>query len=276
MTSTLTFETMKGVHLKGAMQISADVGWPHRLDDWAFVAGISNGVVALDGDRVVATAMATPFAPVGMVNLIIVDAAMRGRGLGRDITCRAMDTIAPEAWRLVATQDGLPLYEKLGFQVTGEILQYQGPVGVIAATGRAEWATPDDLTAIRAMDVAATGMDRSTLYTALADEARFAVLRGETGITGFAAVRAFGRGEVAGPVIARTPDDAHSLLSIIMAERTGQFLRVDTGAETGLGPWLAQQGLTHVGGGIQMQKGELSSSPAGPYIIFALASQALG
>ncbi|MCP5036538.1 MAG: GNAT family N-acetyltransferase, partial [Rhodobacteraceae bacterium] len=114
MTSTLTFETLNDEHLSCAMRMSADVSWPHRLEDWAFVAGISNGVVAMKGDRVVATALATPFAPVGMVNLIIVDAAMRGRGLGRDIIFRAMETIAPDAWRLVATQDGLPLYEKLG------------------------------------------------------------------------------------------------------------------------------------------------------------------
>ncbi|NOR20228.1 MAG: GNAT family N-acetyltransferase [Xanthomonadales bacterium] len=276
MTSTLTFETLNDEHLSGAMRMSADVSWPHRLEDWAFVAGISNGVVAMEGDRVVATALATPFAPVGMVNLIIVDSAMRGLGLGRDIMFRAMETIAPDAWRLVATQDGLPLYEKLGFQVTGEIQQHQGPVSAIASTGGAEWATADDLAAMLALDTTTTGMDRHTLYAALADEARFAVLRDDTGITGFAAVRDFGRGEVAGPVIARTLDDAQSLLSVIMAERTGQFLRVDTSAGAGLGPWLAEQGLPHVSGGLLMQKGELPESPSRSHTIFALASQALG
>ncbi len=276
MISTLTFETLNDEHLSGALRMSVDVSWPHRLEDWAFVAGISNGVVAMEGDQVVAVALATPFAPVGMVNMIIVDAAMRGRGLGCNITCRAMKTIAPDAWRLVATQDGLPLYEKLGYQVTGEILQHQGPVSAIASTGGAEWATVGDLAAMLALDTTTTGMDRHTLYAALADEAHFAVLRDDTGITGFAAVRDFGRGEVAGPVIARTLEDAQSLLSVIMAERSGQFLRVDTSAEAGLGPWLAEQGLSHVGGGLLMQKGELPESPSRSHTIFALASQALG
>ncbi len=276
MTSTLTFDTLKEEHLSGALRMSADVSWPHRLEDWAFVAGISSGVAAMEGDRVVATALATPFAPVGMVNLIIVDAALRGRGLGRDIMCRAMESIAADAWRLVATQDGLPLYEKLGFHVTGEILQHQGLVSAITSTGSAEWATADDLAAMLALDTITTGMNRQTLYAALANEARFTVLRGDTGITGFAAVRDFGRGEVAGPVIARTLDDAQSLLSVIMAERTGQFLRVDTSAEAGLGPWLAERGLPHVSGGLLMQKGELPESPFRSHTIFALASQALG
>jgi GNAT superfamily N-acetyltransferase len=276
MTSTLTFKTLNNEHLSGALRMSRDVSWPHRLEDWAFVAGISNGVVAMEGDRVVATALATPFGPVGTVNMIIVDAALRGRGLGRDIMCRAMDTITPDTWRLVATEDGLPLYEKLGFRVTGEILQHQGAVNAIAATGDAQWAIDDDLVEILALDTATTGMNRHTLYAALATEARFVVLRDDAGISGFAAVRDFGRGEVAGPVIARNLDDAKSLLSLIMAERSGQFLRVDTSAEAGLGPWLTEQGLPQVANGLQMQKGELPQSPSSSHTVFALASQALG
>ena len=276
MTSTLTFKTLNDEHLGGALRMSSDVRWPHRLEDWAFVADISNGVVAMEGDRVVATALATLFAPVGMVNMIIVDAALRGRGLGCDIMSRAMEMIAPDAWRLVSTKDGLPLYEKAGFQITGEILQHQGMVKPIIPAGAAEWTTADSLRAMLALDAATTGMDRHTLYAALADKARFAVLRNDTGITGFAAVRDFGRGEVAGPIIARTQEDAQSLLSLIMAQRTGQLLRVDTSIETGLGSWLAAQGLPQVGGGLQMQKGELPESPSRSHTVFALASQALG
>ena len=61
-----------------------------------------------------------------------------------------------------------------------------------------------------------------------------------------------------------------------MAQRTGQLLRVDTSIETGLGSWLAAQGLPQVGGGLQMQKGELPKPPSRSHTVFALASQALG
>lgn len=280
MTETLSFEPFQVKHLAGAMRMSANVGWPHRIEDWAFVAGLSKGVVAQQGDEVVATALATPFGQVAMVNLIIVDAAMRGRGLGRDIMCRALDTVTPTAWQLVATQDGLPLYEKLGFETIGEIVQHQGLV--VPADTEPErdecigWATADDITDLLAMDYAATGMDRATLYAALVAEAQFAVLRQSGRITGFAAVRPFGRGEVAGPVIAQNVEDAQSLLSAIMASRAGQFLRVDTGADSGLSEWLTTRGLVHAGGGLQMQKGEHAAPPASPYSVFGLASQALG
>lgn len=278
MTVTISYDTFQDRHLSGALRMSADVSWPHRREDWTFVAGLSNGVVALQGDQVVATAFATPFGSVAMANLIIVDAALRGRGLGREIMRRALDTADPDAWQLVATKEGIPLYEKLGFAPVGEIVQHQGsviaPVG--AASDNISPATGDDMAQLRAMDLAATGMNRSTLYDALTREARFTVLRQGAAITGFAAVRAFGRGEVAGPVIAPTLNDAQALLSEIMATRAGQFLRVDTGQHTGLAPWLMQHGLAHAGGGLQMQRGTRPARPATPMTVFALASQALG
>jgi GNAT superfamily N-acetyltransferase len=276
MTLTLTFTPMQPQHLPGAMRMSTDIGWPFRIEDWAFVLEISKGFVALDDDRVVAAALATPFGSVAMANLIIVDASMRGHGLGRKIIEQAMATIDSATWQLVATQDGLALYEKLGFRTIGEISQHQGLVSDIDPIGDAVWGTCDDLPAIKALDSAALNMDRKNLYDALSKRARFAVLRNPTGITGFAIIREFGRGRVIGPVIARSADEAKSLTSLIMSEHTGQFLRVDTDTHKGLGPWLAQYGLPKTGSGLTMQKGEPVSPQTAPQKIFALASQALG
>jgi len=276
MTSAITFAKMDQSHLSGAMRISIDVGWPHRLEDWAFIASFSQGVVALEEDRVVGTAIATPFGEVGMVNLIIVDAAMRGRGLGRKLMTEAMKQITPSIWRLVATQDGLPLYEKLGFVATGTISQHQGPVAEVAHTSTAVWANQEDMTAIRAMDKVATRMERSTLYEALEGNARFAVLREDNQVSGFAVLRNFGRGEVIGPVVATSVEDAKGLMTMIMSTSTGRFLRVDVDANSGLSPWLENLGLMNVGDGISMQIGRSEKADTPQYQIYALAAQALG
>ena len=55
----------------------------------------------------------------------------------------------------------------------------------------------------------------------------------------------------------------------------GAFLRVDTPEASGLGGWLAAQGLAPVGGGIAMVR---SGAPAAApeFQTFALAAQALG
>lgn len=272
----MIFAEMEPSHLSGGLRMSQEVSWPHRLEDWAFVADLSRGSVALEQDRVVATALATPFGDVGMVNLIIVDAALRGQGLGRKIMQHAMDQIAPPVWRLVATKEGLPMYEKFGFQAHGEILQHQGIVTSVAPTGSALWSTPDDLPAICALDRAATGMDRTSLYAALAKQGRFVFLQGADGISGFAVVRAFGRGKVIGPVVAHSLSDAQDLMSTILHECEGQFVRIDTDVNSGLAEWVSEFGLAHAGGGIQMQRGSGAGAPTGPHKIFALASQALG
>ena len=276
MTLTLTFTPMHPQHLPGAVRMSTDVGWPHRIEDWALVLEISKGFVALDDDRVVATALATPFGSVAIANMIIVDASMRGHGLGRKIMEQAMTTIDPATWQLAATPDGLALYEKLGFRTIRAISQHQGLVSDIDPIGDAVWGTSDDLPTIKALDSAALNIDRKNLYDALSKRARFAVLRNPTGITGFATVHEFWRGKAIGPVIARSADEAKNLTSLIMSEHTGQFLRVDTDTHKGLGPWLAQYGLPKTGSGLAMQRGAPVSPQTAPQKLFALASQTLG
>jgi hypothetical protein len=79
-----------------------------------------------------------------------------------------------------------------------------------------------------------------------------------------------------GPVVAAPGNDARMLMSFLFAARPGAFLRVDTPRTSGLAPWLAEQGLAHVGGGIAMRRGGHASGQAAGVQTFALASQALG
>lgn len=279
----IRFENMTPSHLDGAARLSAAEAWPHRAEDWALLLSVSKGVVALgptDG-AVIATACVTPFGPAALANMIIVGKNWRRHGLGRAVMERAMARIAPppSEWRLVATSDGLPLYERLGFRETGRIFQHQGPLRLAEPGGAAgvRWATNADLPALPAMDGAATGLDRASLLERLAACGRIAVLEQGGAVTGYAALRPFGRGEVAGPVIARDAEAAKRLLRFLFAEREGAFLRVDTPEASGLAPWLAERGLAHAGGGVTMRRGEAPAPAAETgYRMFALAAQALG
>lgn len=262
-------------HIPGAVALSRAENWPHRPEDWALIHGLSRGVVALDGARVVGTAMATIFGPVGMMNMIIVGEDMRGRGLGRRLMEAMMALAAPQEWRLVATESGLPLYRKLGFVEHDRVIQHQGILTGTAAPAGVEWAGPGDLDEIIRADTAATGADRAGLVRALLDAGRIAVLRGAGGIAGYGALRPFGRGEVAGPVIATDADQAQMILSFLLADRAGRFIRVDTTEDSGLAPWLAGLGLSHVGGGIGMSRGT-PAARSEDFHRFAHAAQALG
>ncbi|MCE6075620.1 GNAT family N-acetyltransferase [Agrobacterium vitis] len=267
-------------HIDGAFLLSQQAQWPHRKDDWAFVLSLSKGFVALEEERVVGTAMATLYGETcATINMVIVDASMRGRGLGRQLMDMALHAAEGRECRLVATQDGLPLYEKLGFVASGEIVQHQGIVQKQAFdTSVVTWAEQDMLEELAALDAAAFGADRRNLLRTLAETGKFAILSDAGRVTGYIALRPFGRGEVAGPVVAADQDDAKALLSFVFAARAGSFLRVDTAIATGLAPWLTQQGLVHVGGGVPMRR---NAAPTGPnesasVKTYALASQALG
>lgn len=277
LTTSIELVAFTPEHLDGAMLLSRGAGWPHRREDWAMMLALSTGVVALDGDKVVGTTLVTRYGrEAAAINMVIVDTTMRGRGIGRRLMDFALQASEGRECRLVATQEGLPLYEKLGFRAGGEILQHQGiPQPAVAPAG-VDWATADDTAAIAMLDQAAFGADRGALVALLAERGRFAVLRKAGRPSGFAAIRAFGRGEVVGPVVATTDDDAGMLVSFLFAARPGAFLRVDTPHASGLAPWLTEQGLAHVGGGMAMRRGgHAPGQPAGVQT-FALASQALG
>lgn len=265
-------------HLGAAINLSRQAGWPHRPEDWAMVLSLSSGVVALeDKGRVVGTVLVTPYGDnCATINMVIVDEAMRGRGLGRKLMDCAMTIAGNRPLRLVATSDGLPLYEKLGFRETGSVLQYQGSVPAIDRPDGVVPANQDDLADIVALDRAAFGAERRSLLEFIAKVGQFAVIRQAGEVRGFAALRTFGRGEVIGPVAAAHASDARALISFFIASRPGAFLRIDTTADAGLAPWLAERGFAHAGGGIAMAKPQIHHLADRAAATFALANQALG
>lgn len=275
--SEIDLVTFEPAQLAGALALSQQAGWPHRLEDWRMALALSEGVVALDGTgRVVGTALVTPYSSCATVNMVIVDETMRGQGVGRRLMDRALTLAGNQPLRLVATREGLPLYDKLGFREVGAVAQHQGIVAAVAAPAGIEDAQADDLAAIGALDRAAFGADRTRLIGWLATHGCFAVARRDRAVAGYGALREFGRGEVIGPVVAEDAATARALLAHFLTRRQGAFVRVDTTAEAGLSPWLVAHGLAQVGGGVVMRRPAVPAHEAPTLRIFALANQALG
>lgn len=265
-------------HIDGALALSRAESWPHRREDWQLVQQLSAGVVAIDAeDRITGTTLVTPYGEdCATINMVIVDKSIRGLGLGRKLMERAFSLAGERPLRLVATKEGLPLYEKLGFVTTGTIRQHQGEVLPVARPDGVEDMRPSDLAALKALDREAYGADRSTLIDALVEYGKIAVIRNGDVIETYAAIRPFGRGEVIGPVIAPDAKTACALIAYHASTRPGAFLRVDTGSETGIAPWLTEIGLAHVGGGIAMRRPAKEDAEQARRKVYALANQALG
>lgn len=265
-------------HIEGAVTLSRQENWPHRPQDWQMALQLSSGAVALDDQgRVTGTILVTPYGTdCAMINMVIVDRNARGKGLGRRLMEQAFTLAGKRPLRLVATADGMPLYEKLGFVPSGTILQHQGNVVALGAPDGVEAASAGDLAEIKTLDRDAYGADREALIDALAERGQFAVIRRDGAIEAYAAIRPFGRGEVIGPVIAGSAEEARALVSFFAASRPGAFLRVDTGSRTGIADWLTEIGLVHVGGGVAMDRPSKKDAAQTRPKVYALANQALG
>jgi len=266
----------QSVHLEGALRLSRDLGWPHRHSDWALTKSLSKGFALIDNGDVVGTAFASLFGPdVAALNMIIVDAALRGRGLGKQLMHAILDLSGTREQRLIATQSGLPLYKRMGFVTTGQILQLQGTLATVSNPGTADWFETSERDAIVALDVSASGMQRAALIDKLIDIGQIAVLRVNNSVKAYAAVRNFGHGEVVGPVVASSEADARSLLSFLFSGRTGAFMRIDCDAAVGLADWLESLGLTCVDRGNAMVRQPAKRTRVSTVSTWALASQAL-
>ena len=257
------------MHLPGALALSQAVRWPHRLEDWALGFSVSEGVVAIERGRVVATALCSFHGPVATLNMIIVDEAMRGRGVGRKIMERIIALAGPREMRLIATAEGEPLYRKLGFAPTGGIVQVQG-LASAAPPERPVRIGPESTEAMARMDHAASGMERAPLLARIAGMGTTLTTEG-----GFALLRPFGRGHVLGPVVARDATAARSLIAAAASRQDGQFLRMDLPGDHGLVPFAESLGLSVAGGGTAMVQAP-RARPDTEFQTYALISQALG
>lgn len=201
MNPALRLDRLGREHLDGAFALSRAEGWPHRIEDEALVVDHSQGVVALKESRVVATAIATSFGPVATANMILVDQELRGRGVGRWVMQSAMTQLAPDEWWLVATQAGLPLYQRIGFATFGDFFQHQGVAQVASGALPACWAEPADIPRLVDLDQAATGMESAWLIEVLVHNGRVLVHREGAGISAFAGLRLFGQASTSHPLL---------------------------------------------------------------------------
>jgi GNAT superfamily N-acetyltransferase len=178
MTDGFRIRPMTLADVAEASSLARAQGWRDRTRHYEFTLRVPTCfplVGTLDG-RIVATALGTVNGPMGWIGAIIVDAAMRRRGLGRAVTEEVIERLREagcHSLSLAATEQGRPLYERLGFHVfceyvemdpTGEATEPEPPPGT-----RARRITPADLPSVFALDRAATGEDRHLVLGALAD-----------------------------------------------------------------------------------------------------------
>lgn len=276
----LALRPMAAADIESATELSREQLWPHREEDWHLFLTLGEGLVAESGGKLVGTVMAWRFGETAAaIGMVIVSSAAQGQGIGRKLMEAMIARLGDRTIMLNATEEGFPLYRKLGFVETGRIYQHQGPSPDVPLTelrpgervhpkGKADGALGE-------LYGKASGMDRQALFDALAAESRTVVLSRDQHPVGFAMLRRFGRGWSIAPVVAPDVAGAKALILHWLAVKQGRFCRIDITAESGLGDWLEELGLPRVGSVRTMARGPAPVTAPFP-AVFGLAAQALG
>jgi GNAT superfamily N-acetyltransferase len=261
--------------------LSSEQKWPHRIEDWEMLLSLGLGYVAERDGEVIGTAMAWLYGlDAATLGMVIVSPAAQGMGLGRRLMEAVMADLGDRTILLNATDEGAPLYRKLGFEGIGPVFQHQGaafsvPVAELIPDERVRPLGAKDMPSLHGLARRATGMNRDAMLDALVPGAQGVVLTRSNEPVGFALFRRFGRGYVVGPTIAPDVGGAKALISHWLGSNSGTFCRLDIPEESGLGGWLDELGLPCVGRVMRMVRGSLpQTDPA--VQVFSLTTQALG
>lgn len=277
----IALRELQAKDLNAAHALSLAVGWSHRLADWKSLLRVGAGVVAMDGDELVATSMYWLYGDeTASLGMVIVAPRLQGAGIGRQMMNAVLERIGARRVVLNATDEGLTLYRSLGFEGFGQILQHQGaafsvPLAPLRRNERVRPMGEKDYAAVVDLDRRATGMKRDTIIESLLQRAHGVVLDRGGEPAGFALLRRFGHEYLIGPAAAPAADGAKSLISWWLGTHASAFCRVDTPEDSGLSGWLDSLGLPCVGRVTRMARG---GAPTTDPIMrpFAIANQALG
>ena len=263
-------------HLQGALALSQEMSWPYRFEDWQVALQLGRGFVLQAAGAVIGTAAWWAYGDThASAGMIIVAKAAQGRGHGAQLVDALLAAVPARTTVLNSTAEGMALYERRGFVRTGLILQHQGVPHAhqpVPPARQVRAMVPSDAGAVAHLDRQATGWTRRPMLDRLVQLGEGQVLLRDGRPHGYAISRRFGRGQVIGPVVANDPADARTLVQAALARVGRTFVRIDTPATSGLGPWLEGIGLQRVGDATTMVRGS-TVSPSGPARMFALASQ---
>lgn len=221
--------------LTACADLSEDRGWPREEHKWGLLlaAGTGYGIDDPDGG-LVSACVVTDYGPPSRpalcaIGMVLVAERHARRGIGRRLMQYVAEQADPTPLTLHATPYGRPLYEGLGFKVTGRAEMVRGhftPGGPTPSVATRA-ATAEDLSAMLHLDAEVFGLDRTHVLTrlpAFADQLCVAEDGGE--LIGFAAAWPNMDTHVIGPLIARDTETAKALVTSLAAG-TDRPLRTD-------------------------------------------------
>ncbi|MEG3629885.1 GNAT family N-acetyltransferase [Streptomyces poriticola] len=241
--------------LTACADLSEDRGWPREEHKWGLLLtagrgyGIDDPAGGLVGTCTITEYGAQDRPAFAAIGMVLVAERHARQGVGRRLMRHVTTTMGPTPLTLHATPSGRPLYEEIGFKVTGRAEMVRGRFMPNSSEPEiaTRAATAGDLTAIVRLDEDVFGADRTHIITrlpAFADQLRVAEENGR--IIGYAAAWPNMDTHVVGPLIAQDTETAKALVASVAA-RTDRPLRTDIDVRhEELLDWVKARGLVSI------------------------------
>src|SRR5882724_870101 len=157
--------------IPAAVQLSAEAGWNQTREDWQLLVDLApEGCLAteVNGELAATTTLFCYGQRLAWIGMVLTKVPYRGHGLARGLLTEALrqaDRRGVETVKLDATEQGQPLYQKLGFRSEQLVERWSrpGPNGAPVSAGDAPRSPRRN-----ALDTEAFGVDRSKLLDRLA------------------------------------------------------------------------------------------------------------
>jgi GNAT superfamily N-acetyltransferase len=256
--------------IPAGLRLSRQAQWNQTPEDWRrLLAWEPAGCFALDvAGQVVGTVTTTCYgASLAWVGMLLVDAAYRKRGFGRQLLLHALAHLEERgigAVMLDATPLGRPLYERLGFQEQYGLDRWQGISRMTPAASPNTWPLETSSLTPTLLDVdrAAFGLDRRRLLLGLLSTPLAQGFGAGTSDhpAGYVVLRPGAERWHVGPLVADDSASAAHLLRSALGAVNGQAVELDVPSVP------AAQGIVRAAG----------LAPARPFIRMLRGAPALG
>lgn len=195
-----------------ALELSEEAGWNQTADDWHMLIDLApNGCLAIemDGKLAATTTLLCYGRRLAWIGMVLTRKSYRGRGFARRLLTQALtlaDQMEIETVKLDATDQGQPLYERMGFR-SEEVIERWTKPGAGSATGMGDPVGDRPPENWLMADHRAFGADRSDLLERLARRGQPFVMDGSYCLT-----RPGRQSHYLGPSVCDRPGTARALI----------------------------------------------------------------
>ncbi|MGE6597405.1 GNAT family N-acetyltransferase [Bacillus proteolyticus] len=229
-------ERLRQEEIEDIVALSAYIGWDYNREEveTIFNSGIVYGVWNERKKLIASAAIILYGEALASIGMVIVHPDYKGRGIGKAITNLCIKSVSVQTpIMLIATDEGKPLYEKLGFRAVSYVSKYicNSYNGNDYCVGNEDYMMnyeECDLEEIIKLDEYAFGTNREEFLTKriMQSEQCIVVKDKEQNVLGYGLSIQTPENKIIGPVVARNDAMAMKIVHYLAREYHGK-LRID-------------------------------------------------